>query len=294
MVIGGDGLVGRQLCADLRRRGEDFVATTRQRETSGLFCDLADLDLVPFKARRFSRAYFCAAATDMAWCEAHARESDRINVTGTLALLRHLGEKGCHTVFFSSSQVFDGETPLPDEDSFLNPLNRYGRQKASVETVIAAEGLPVAILRIAKVLAPTPVGMFRKWFAELSEGHGVRAASNLSLAPVKVSDVSQAALCLGLTEAQGIWHYCSSDEMTYLEAVRLMARLCGFPEEKVEGEVLTEERVPRIFRHRYTAMRAQKVAEAFRLPIHPAHTLLEEIFAAFPSAPRMPGWGRGR
>ena len=39
-------------------------------------------------------------------------------------------------MFLSSSQVFDGETALPDEDAPTPPKNDYGVQKLAVEQAI--------------------------------------------------------------------------------------------------------------------------------------------------------------
>ena len=89
-------------------------------------------------------------------------------VDGTLALMRFLAGQGTHAVFLSSSQVFDGETQAPDEQSPTAPKNTYGRQKLAVEQAIAREGLPVAVLRVAKVLADRPVGVFAVNLADVA------------------------------------------------------------------------------------------------------------------------------
>jgi dTDP-4-dehydrorhamnose reductase len=198
--------------------------------------------------------------------------------------MRALAHAGAHVVFFSSGQVFDGEIPRPGEAAPRRPKNRYGRHKLEVEEAIARERLPAASLRITKILAPVPVGMFRAWHAALAKGEPAVAASNMTLAPVSVEDVGQAAIRLGLERRAGPWHLSSADEITYAQAARRMAEICGFPAALVRGEDLAEAQVPAIYRHRYAALDAGKLAGALGFPIRSAASVLDDLFSAYPRA----------
>ena len=103
------------------------------------------------------------------------------------------------------------------------PKNRYGRNKLEVEEAIAREGLPAAALRVTKILAAVPVGMFRTWYDGLQAGRAAVAATNMTIAPVSVQDVAQAAMRLGFARQAGPWHLSSADEFTYAEAAQRMA-----------------------------------------------------------------------
>ncbi|HUN53263.1 MAG TPA: NAD-dependent epimerase/dehydratase family protein, partial [Candidatus Sulfotelmatobacter sp.] len=60
LVVGGDGLVGRRLVAELRRLGRTVVATSRRAGTGDVRLDLADPaswpDLPPVSAAVFVAA----------------------------------------------------------------------------------------------------------------------------------------------------------------------------------------------------------------------------------------------
>ena len=146
LVVGGDSLVGSELQVHCRKLGLTVDASSRRAEArqgpGAIFLDLGDPDLTPLQGSRYDVAFVCAAVTSMQVCQSDPTLSRRINVDNTLDLMRRLADRGTHLVFLSSSQVFDGETPMPDEASPTSPKNEYGEQKLAVEEAIERHGLP--------------------------------------------------------------------------------------------------------------------------------------------------------
>jgi len=284
LVIGGDSLVGSELVLALRAGGYAVRATSRRSRPDAIQLDLADPDLAQLARERFARAFVCAGVTAMQECEASPERARLINVENTLRVMRTLARAGTHLVFFSSGQVFDGEIPRPGETAPRRPKNLYGRHKLEVEEAIVREGLPAAVLRITKILAQMPLGMFRTWHGALTAGQPAVAATNMTLAPVSVEDAAQAAMRLALERRVGPWHLSSADEITYAQAARRMAEVCGFPAALVRGEDVSETQVAAIHRHRYAALDAGKLAAALQFPIRPAATVLQQLFSAYPRA----------
>ena len=287
LVVGGDSLVGSALKTHCQQRGIAVEITSRRPKSAGLFLDFDHPHFAAIDRSRYAFAIVCAAVTDMRACQDDPGRSRRINVTHTLALLRWLAERGTHAVFLSSSQVFDGETPDPDEQAATCPKNEYGAQKLAVEQSIAAEGLPVAILRVTKVLAAEPVGVFKAWFEALSRGRPAQAATNMALSPVTVSDVADAAMRLAVGRHRGIWHLSARDAIGYYDAARLMAQKCGLPASLVQGEALSENQVPAIYRHRHVVLASDKIARTLGMPVRAAQEVLDGLFGRFPQPAAM-------
>jgi dTDP-4-dehydrorhamnose reductase len=214
-------------------------------------------------------------------CQEDPQGSRQVNVTNTLKVLRHFAERGTRSVFLSSSQVFDGETAEPDEEVPTCPKNEYGAQKVAVERTIAEEKMPVAVLRITKVLAERPVGVFRGWFEALQQGKSIEPATNMALSPIAVSDVALAAARLGFGGYTGIWHLGSRDAISYDEAARLMVELQGLPASLVRGMALSEAQVPEIYRHRHVTLACRKIAQALGMPVRDARDVLHQLFSEF-------------
>ncbi len=285
LVVGGHGLVGSALQVHCRKLGSAVEATSRRpdgRGRSSVFLDLGDPDFTPLRNANYDVAFICAAITSMQACQAEPARSRRVNVDNTLELMRRLAERGTHLVFLSSSQVFDGETPLPDEAAPTGPKNEYGSQKLAVEQAIEREGLPAAVLRVTKILADRPVGVFKGWLEALAKGQPVQAATNMALSPVIVGDVAEAAERLAGGRHRGIWHLGSSDDILYFDAARLMAEMRHLPVSLVRGEELTEVQVPDIYRHRYVTLGCEKIARTLSMPVRSARNILKTSFAGFP------------
>jgi dTDP-4-dehydrorhamnose reductase len=286
LVVGGDSLVGSELQRHCRKLGWTVDATSRRGEArqapGAVFLDLGDPDFSPLQRADYDVAFVCAAVTSMQVCQQDPALSRRVNVDNTLGLMRRLADRGTHLVFLSSSQVFDGETPMPDEAAPTGPKNEYGAQKLAVEEAIERQGLPAAVLRVTKVLGHQPVGVFKGWFEALTKGQPVQAATNMALSPVMVADVAEAAGRLAAARHRGVWHFGSSDDIGYFDAARLMAETRRLPATLVQGEELTEAQVPEIYRHRYVTLNCGKIARTLPVPVRRARDILDTLFAGFP------------
>lgn len=281
LVIGGDSLIGGYLACASRLAGMSVVATSRRPGSLMLSFDLERPDYCVFDGSRFRWAAICAAISNMGACECAPDLTRHVNVEGTLALMRRLAEAGTHLVFLSSAQVFDGETPMPDESATVCPKNAYGRQKLEVERAILNEGLPGAVLRVTKVFGRRPIGAFVEWYENLRKGITATAATNMTVAPVTGAQVADAVIRLGTSSERGVWHLSSSDELSYYEAALHMADICRLPRDLVLGEDVTETQVPAKFRHRYAAIDARKLALAHGVAVRSAGQVLTDVFSSF-------------
>jgi dTDP-4-dehydrorhamnose reductase len=284
LVVGGDSLVGSAIQSQCRRLGVPVAVSSRRRQAKSVVLDLSDPDFAPFDQARYDFAFICAAVTDMRACQNDAAGTRQINVANTIELMRRLADRGTHLVFFSTSQVFDGEAPNPTEDAPANPRNEYGAQKLAVEQAIAHHELPAAVLRVTKVMGDRPAGVFKAWFEALIKGNSIRAATNMAVSPVTADDVARAAGRLAAGRHRGVWHFGARDEMRYFEAAQLMAEVQHVPAVMVNGEEVTESQVPAIYRQRHTTLSSEKIAGTLEIPLRRARDVLEGLFAGFPQA----------
>lgn len=295
LVVGGDSLVGSAIQGHYRGLGISVEASSRRpgagQASETWFLDLSDPDFTPLTHRDYAVAFICAAVSSMQACQAEPGPTWRINVDNTIELMRRLADRGTHLVFLSSSQVFDGEQPAPDESTVTCPKNEYGRQKLAVEDAIGREALPAAVLRPTKILADRPVGVFKGWFEALVNGRPVQAATNMALSPVMVGDVAEAAERLAAGRHRGIWHLGSSDDIVYLHAARLMAEVRGLPLALIQGEEITEEQVPAIYRHRHVTLTCEKIARSLAIPVRRARDILDALFSGYPKPTATDGAG---
>jgi len=228
LLVGGDSEIGAATHRLLQARGESVSATTRRPEQIAPdrpFFDLtAPIDqwTVPPATRA---ACIFAAVARIAICHDEPIGSTRVNVTQTLTLIEHLIERGTYVLFLSTNQVFDGTTAHVAADAPHSPVTEYGRQKAQVEAALHRHidrGAPVAILRLAKVVAPQ-MALIDGWIQALSSRQSIQAFDDMRLAPTPIELVSSTIATLLQDRAAGIFQLTGPRDVTYAEVGHFLA-----------------------------------------------------------------------
>ncbi len=228
LIVGVDSSVGQAVADAFRAEGSAVAATTRRATTAGAGRVLLDLADIPdgWKAPEgTSAACIAAAIARLADCEADPIGSARVNVTGAVELTRRLVRQGVYTLFLSTNQVFDGGTPLVAADAPLSPNSAYGRQKADTEMALRrmmADGAPVGILRLSKVVPPE-MKLFADWRDDLKAGRAVRAFVDMTLAPVPMALVVRAIGVMMRERLARVAQLTGDQDISYFDAARHVA-----------------------------------------------------------------------
>lgn len=139
LVTGASGFLGWHLCRLAASEWSVYGVGCRHRVTvdgaTPVMGDLTDSDFLAtlFIHIRPGAVIHAAAASDPAFCERHADEARRINVTATERLAEQCARSKIPFVFTSTDLVFDGTRPPYAEDDATTPISAYGRQKAEAE-----------------------------------------------------------------------------------------------------------------------------------------------------------------
>ena len=196
--------------------------------------DCLDLDslLLP---PGITHAIFFAGITNIQYCEDHPEYSRLVNLTSTLAFIRHLNSQGVPCLFLSSSAVFSNTTRDTSELSLKDPNSIYGILKSQVEDEILDSEFN-AVLRIPKVLSKT-TPLIDGWFSNLLSGVKIRPFFDLRLSPISFPTVSKFLydwiLCTEEYNRQKILHLSPSADITYHQLALYIANYLGVPHELV-------------------------------------------------------------
>jgi len=174
LVTGGAGFIGHHLVHrlledpaasvrvldNLQRGRHTFGGTPRVEFVQG---DIRDRKAVRAAMGGIDLVYHLAAQSNVLGAGQDLEYSFTTNVAGTFEVLQAAQEGGAGRVIFASSREVYGEAAsLPVVESApLNPKNSYGASKAAGELycrVFAADGLSVAVLRLANVYGPGDFG----------------------------------------------------------------------------------------------------------------------------------------
>lgn len=189
LVTGGAGFVGANLVRHLLAHSynlrvlDDFSAGCREN-LAGLALevvegDILDLEVVARAIRGVEAVVHLAARTGVISSIERPEEDMRVNVTGTLNVLRACRDAGVRRFIFASSNAPIGRhTPPYHEGLVPRPLSPYGASKLACEGYCSAfygsYGLETVVLRFTNVYGPysshktSVVAQFIRW---LGDGH---------------------------------------------------------------------------------------------------------------------------
>jgi dTDP-4-dehydrorhamnose reductase len=167
-------------------------------------------------------------------------------------------------VFLSTNHVFDGSRPHRPADDNRCPANEYGRQKAEAEERLLELGEGVAIVRLTKVLFPGD-SRLAGWTEALRRGEAVRAAANLSLAPVPAELAIEGIIRVAESRASGIFQFSAPDETSYFQAAKAIAVTVDAREDIVCDEPAVLEPGPHGEIPRHASLDASRAARELRL-----------------------------
>jgi dTDP-4-dehydrorhamnose reductase len=225
LVVGVDGLIGRELYRKLKASGLDVLGTSRRSDSTHLHLDLGapenfrmpqDVDVT----------VMCAGVGDIAACHRSPTETSRINVSGATQLANRATDAGSRVVVLSSSLVFDGQTANPRAEDPVSPCCEYGRQKAAMEAEVSGERC--AIVRLTKVVE-TLRPRFSGWLGDMEKGRSVKASTELRFSPVSLDEAVRALCGLASDFQPGIFHITGDASFTYHHAAVRLAEEKGLP-----------------------------------------------------------------
>lgn len=242
LVVGGNGLVGSRLLAELTRRGHEVRAAGRgpSRLDAGFAwasVDLGDADGLERVVRESSCEVVvnCAAMTNVDACERAPAEAWAINAQGVAALARACRDAESHLVQVSTDYVFDGDAGPYDVDAVPNPRGVYALTKHAGEQAVRALCRPGqwAVARTAVVYGWPPAGQrnFGSWLLEtLSSGQPVRLFEDQWVSPSLALNVAELLADLCEARLSGLWHTAGADTVDRVTFGRRLCARFGFDE----------------------------------------------------------------
>ena len=219
LVVGSDSKIGSQIELILEGLGKEIIGTSRDSgicfRKGRIHLDLSQ-DLSKWEIpKNIDTVFFCAGVSSLKSCRLNPVSSNFINVTNTLFLIRRFSEKNIHTVFPSTSMVFDGSTPHNKIECKTNPLNVYGKQKLQVEDSL--NKLPrTSIVRLSKVLG-NQVELFNDWVKSLKNSRAIYSFADLRISPIPLEFAARFMVSVAKNRYFGTFHAGGNKDISYYE-----------------------------------------------------------------------------
>jgi dTDP-4-dehydrorhamnose reductase len=242
LVLGGTGLLGRAVAAELTRRQRSFDAPPRSA------FDLADRAAIDRRIDALRPAVLLnlAAFTDVAAAERPENHASAIALNAGLpeALAAVCARHTIPFVHVSTDYVFDGAKPTPYlEDDPVNPLQVYGATKLDGERAALANDAQALILRVSTLYGPGRPQRPAYVDAILAQAR-TRAASGGGTievveapvsSPTYAPDVAPVLLDLLDRGVTGVVHTVNDGAASRLDLARAVVELAGFGDRVAVG-----------------------------------------------------------
>ncbi len=235
LVTGASGDFGREVVRRLLARGADVVAFARRPpkdpRLTAVAGNICDLDAVTAAMQGADVVVHFAWALEPLPTE---EENRTVNVGGTENVLTAMSRVGCNRLVFSSSvMAYGSHADNPDflrEDDPLRPDPRiyYAAQKAEVESLIAAAGVPAVISRPAIALGHGTVSYAGRLFGMplLAAVQGVQTRWQL----IHTEDVARFHADACFSDRTGVVNLAAPDVLSSEEfAAELHRRVLSLP-----------------------------------------------------------------
>ncbi|MEQ1822625.1 MAG: dTDP-4-dehydrorhamnose reductase [Fimbriimonadaceae bacterium] len=280
LVLGGSGMLGTDLCAELRRRGFAFEAPRT------IECDITNPTSLAtfFEGRSYDFVVNCAAYTAVDLAESEQDSALLVNSLGAGYLAQICSITGAKLIHISTDFVFDGLQDAPySEDAVTNPLSVYGSSKLEGERSVLATG--ATVVRTAWLYGVHGKSFPRTIIGAWQAGKTLRVVGDQIGCPTSTVDLSRVLVDLiELGAPMGMFHACGPEAMSWHEfACRAILAASG---EDVHDRVVaikTEEWPTPAKRPRNSVLADSRLMALGIAPMRPVNESLGEFVTALGS-----------
>ncbi len=243
LVTGATGTLGAWLCRTAPPTVDLVAAWHRRPVEDGTVAVRADLH-----DARETRRMLASVRPDVVIHTAYTRDHD-----GVVAMTRHVVAAAetvrAHLVHLSSDSLFNGDGRCRDEDAEPDPVDDYGRAKATAESAIAAGAPSAALVRTSLLVSTDPDGQnVARVRAAAAAGEVVTWYRDERRQPAWARDVAEGIWRIALLppdRGSGVWHLPGPERLTRAELGRRIAHGLGLADPGVEVDGPPADERPR-------------------------------------------------
>lgn len=227
LITGANGFLGYYLTQLLLKKGYEVMATGKgecrlpfqEKNFHYQSMDFANDEEVKnvFEQYRPGVIVHCGAESKPDACELNKENAFRINVSGTMNLLKASETLQSHFIFLSTDFVFDGKKGMYTEDDERSAVNYYGQTKILAEDEVVQYQYAWAIVRTVLVYGKpflSRQNILTNVAAALQKGEKLKIFNDQVRTPTFVEDLASAIESIIGKKATGIYHISGEDVLT--------------------------------------------------------------------------------
>ncbi|MEV4105566.1 sugar nucleotide-binding protein [Nonomuraea sp. NPDC049649] len=224
LIVGGSGLLGRELARQCLAGGYEVVATylTRQGETGGMAWSPLDV-----RRQEDVLALISSMRPELIVNAAYRQADWTTTAVGAANVALAASQTDSRLVQVSSDAVFSGTAIHYDETSVPDPITPYGAAKAAAETAVGAVSPSAVIARTSLIIGDSDSPHEARVHALATRGSSGVLFTDDVRCPVHVADLAAALLELAASEYRGVHHVAGADSVSRYELGLLIAQRDG-------------------------------------------------------------------
>ena len=215
LLLGGSGILGSEVLAQLQSENLDYVAPTS-----------VDLDMrnkVHFTrfVSDFKPGWIvnCAAWTNVDGAESSFEEARQLNAIAVETLGSAADLFGCKVIHISTDYVFDGDSSEPYlETSQVHPLNKYGESKLQGERALLAVLPSAYVVRTSWLYGISGKNFVKTIVGKALRSEEARVVDDQVGSPTSARDLATGVLSILKNQPEpGIYNYSNRGSCSWFE-----------------------------------------------------------------------------
>lgn len=214
LVIGGDGMLGRAVCASLHGAGVSIARPTVEQ------LDLTSRGSIggAVTAGPWKTVINCAAYTDVDGAENDEKSARAVNADGPAMLAEACSGSGARLVHISTDYVFSGKADRPYKvDDPVLPGSVYGKTKLAGEEAVVNASRRNIVVRTSWLYAPWAKNFVRTMAMLTREKDSLKVVDDQRGTPTSAEHLAGVIVSLLRGEARGVFHGTDGGECTWFE-----------------------------------------------------------------------------
>ncbi|MEL6795615.1 MAG: dTDP-4-dehydrorhamnose reductase [Planctomycetota bacterium] len=214
LVIGGDGMLGRAVCAALQGAGVSFARPTVEQ------LDLTSRGSIggAVAAGPWKTVINCAAYTDVDGAESDEKSAHAVNANGPAMLAEACAESGARLVHISTDYVFSGKADRPYKvDDPVMPSSVYGKTKLAGEEAVVQASRRNIVVRTSWLYAPWAKSFVRTMAMLTRDKDSLKVVDDQRGTPTSAEHLAGVIVSLLRGDARGVFHGTDGGECTWFE-----------------------------------------------------------------------------
>jgi dTDP-4-dehydrorhamnose reductase len=232
LILGGSGMLGTEVIRSAKLHGWNFLAPTSAE------LDVREKSAVEGFVKQHNPEWIinCSAWTNVEGAEEFQEEALALNATAVKNIAEVASSNNSHLIHISTDYVFNGAKGAPYEESDSpNPINQYGKSKATGEGEILASDLSsYYVVRTSWLYGVNGKNFVKTMARKALNKETAAVVEDQFGSPTSARDLAGGIIeIIKVNPDPGVYHFSNKGNCNWFEFAQQIYRLCDSDEQLI-------------------------------------------------------------